>query len=404
MPIDVPPQAPRAPEVPERNRERIAELAQQNERLEELYKPLFERMKLGADIAAENAGNPQNAIMSRIDENYSQLMQNRVETYLLSGTPEALRQQYQQVNRNRETAFMGERDREAIQDALGLFFKTEKGHDPLLQYYPSVTGDGNVAHVQTEVLYRHMQTLQSITPTHPSQHAFLEQCTEALQTIIAMDPIAQSVLEATVKREEQQSKSPMNTFKKTGRLALVLLGVGGAIVSLVANRGKPSLPLAMYAGIAYLGYNGGLPKGSHKRQKDQLAFLPRQQREQVDQIVPLVQQPFETLARTYGISGREWVRITGRLMAPDGRQRMRRLERELKNKNTEQTPQELHEAFAESIAPRPAENAHIAFRNMKPEDRMHFCRIVQGVTDAEAQRILLQFIENDMGNHLWKEL
>ena len=404
MPIDVPPQAPKAPKVPERNRERIAELAQQNERLEELYKPLFERMKLGADIAAENAGNPQNAIMSRIDENYSQLMQNRVETYLLSGTPEALRQQYQQVNQNRETAFMGERDREAIQDALGLFLKTEKGHDPLLQYYPSVTGDGNVAHVQTEVLYRHMQTLQSITPTHPSQHAFLEQCTAALQTIIAMDPIAQSVLEATVKREEQQSKSPMNTFKKTGRLALVLLGVGGAVVSLVANRGKPSLPLAMYAGIAYLGYNGGLPKGSHKRQKDQLAFLPRQQREQVDQIVPLVQQPFETLARTYSISGREWARITGRLMAPDGRQRMRQLERELKNKNTKQTLQELHEAFAESIAPRPAENAHIAFRNMKPEDRMHFCRIVQGVTDAEAQRILLQFIENDMGNHLWKEL
>ena len=399
-PPNAPSTGPR--EAPPEETKRTEELSQIIERLEAKFPSHGARMRAAANLPAGTANGICKQECIQINEEYGELVRARVERFMLSGKVEELEQQWNELNRNNATAFTAT-EVTTIRQVMALLYPNKKGQSQITQKFPH--GDKEISRVRVAVLDGHIKTLRGIQGLRPGQESFVQNLTTTLENIKAMDPFASQLLE--VRKEQQKPSKTMQAIKPQLRLYAMLITAGAALLSLISNKGRPSFPFALYAGLTYLLYNG-LPKGKQASLNKQLTFLPdtNEHHTALNQLRPLSETWYIELAQKYNIKGDDWTAITGQLMSRSGRDMLQKVRKVLLNKkSTEEERKKKLDELTKGFAPHESNAAHQSFRTLvaNQDDFIKFSYLVLQVRDRGAQHIFTENIRQGMNPRMWEQ-
>ena len=378
--------------------EQISKLNETIERLEAKFPNHGARTRAAADLPATAANDICKQECITINEEYGELVRARVERFMLSGKVKELEQLF------KDAKFTGT-NAATILEAMKLFHPDKKGHSNITQKFRH--GNKEVSRVRVAVLDTHLKKLQGMQSVLPEQMQFHQNLIASLEELMAMDPLAAQLLEA---REIQDKPSKTEkALKPHLRLVAMLIAAGASILSLISKQGRPSLPFALYAGLTFLLYNGGLPKGKQAALNKQLEFLPDsdEQHAALGQLRPLCEKWYIQLVEDYEIKGEGWKKIMEKLMSRSGRDMLKKARSVLLNKKTSKEDKKKKvDELIKSFAPKEDNAAHQSLRKLiaNQKDFTKFSYLILEVRSREAQHIFLENIKHGMGPHMWKNL
>jgi|GEM_PF-6604033 len=361
------------------------------------------RLNMAGDLPAGAANNICKQECIQINEEYGTLVEARVEEFALSGKVEELEQQFNDLGGNNE-AFT-KINSETIRRAMDEFYPDKKGRSKLTKKFKY--GDRLVTHVLVAKLDTHIMKLRGIQGLRPRQQQFIQNLVTTFENIKAMDSFASGLLKA--RKEKKEPTNTEKSLKPIGRLALMLTTAGLAFISLITSKGRPSLPFALYAGLTYLLYNGGLPKGKQANLDKQLEFLPdtNEQHAALNQLRPLSETWYIELAKNYKIKGDDWANVTRNMMSQGGRKVIEKMRKALlSKKSSKKEKTKKMDEFIKSFAPDENNATHQLFRKLasSQEDFMKFSYLVMRVSNKEAQHTFMEYMKQGMGPNMWKNL
>ena len=311
----------------------------------------------------------QNANWGTFDRDYSTLIEGKMELFLISGTPEALQQEFDAV----QPPFSPPADKQ-IQSILDLF-EIKSGNNG--DYSVLLHRANETTHVKAAMLNTHIQELTEIKKrsVHPSQQAFTQNLIDTLQGLIDMDNLAKKDLDQYINAEP----SKLGKLGKYGKFFGGTLLGGLAIFGLVANKGRPNLATLLYLGLGYLLFKG-LPKGAFASHMKQIEFLR--------------ESNFEQLADDNDIQGQEWADFMLSLTESSVASAKAKLKSDLKRAKSPEEYDRLQREFAEDLASgasNPARDGFLALTFAQQESLISWA---QSVKTADAKQDMTDFIRD----------
>ncbi len=385
----VDPRTPATPETEAGTKEKPDAKAKRREKVEK------EIAELEGNIRKSGQSFPSKLACMKIDRDYGKLVIKKTERFLISDTQKNLFAELQAMQKKNGTRFT-RTAYDTIRNILKLFTFTPGKPTPLMQRFQGIP------RMRVRFLDDRIQEIKHMLPSAlPGQKPYLQKLIATLQSLIDIDPMAKAQLEA------QKNKPPSVFSKKFGRSARFLgliAAAGMGLLTLIANRGKPSLPTALYAGLAIALYKGKL--------------LFANKHNQLFQVELSNVKALEVIMKEHGIKGKEWSTLIGSIMSDRARTALRNLEATLKKhertlkdpkssdedrEKAEKGKVQAHEKFAKSIASKNSP-ANKQFREMATEKRIHLCKTVQKSRSPEARAIIMQIVEHNMGPHMLEDM
>ncbi len=229
-------------------------------------------------------------------------------------------------------------------------------------------------------LTKELDFLEKLRPqSAPIQQEVIDQHISLLKQVLACDPQRESYYDWN----KQRGPSKLGELAPAGRMIGFMLASGVVVANLIAAKGKITAVSALYAGLAFLAFNGGLPKGKEQKEIAEVSFLA-------------TDNNYQKLVNRYRIQGKEWADISQTVR--DSKSDRSKLISVLKNKRkTDEEKKEAYQEYVETIAPDRNSAVHGAVRDMPKEDLFLLCSKWEQSASQDSQQTIYEWILKGVG-------